>query len=87
MAVLFSGTAFLLVPTLVLTPGNRKLLLHLRLTKRILRMKYYIDRLTEAESAADKREFTRGVMGTEKTNAGSFALGWIAGWLITRGNK
>lgn len=50
-------------------------------------MKYYIDRLSQAESAADKREFTRGMLGNEKLNAGSFALGWIAGWLITRGSK
>lgn len=50
-------------------------------------MKDYIDRLNKAESAADKREFTRGVLGQEKVNAGSFALGWLAGWLITRGSK
>lgn len=71
-----------MVHTLVLDAGEiRNLLLYLRL-KEDIAMKYVVDRLTQPQSEADKKEFIRGMLGTEKVNAGSFALGMVAGWLL-----
>lgn len=51
-------------------------------------MKYIIDKLSDpTKSEADKREFTRGVLGMDKFNAVSYASGWVAGWLLTPKRK
>lgn len=50
-------------------------------------MKDFINQLSTAKTDADKREFLRGVLGTEKPKAGAFAAGWVAGWLLTPRRK
>jgi len=50
-------------------------------------MKDFMSQLSEAKSQADKREFVRGALGVEKFDAGKFAAGFIAGWLLTPRRK
>lgn len=43
-----------------------------------------LDRIARAETEADREQFVRGVLGTDKYHAGSIVTGWIAGSLITK---
>jgi hypothetical protein len=49
-------------------------------------MIYVVKELLKRETAADKREFVKGYMGTE-ANVRSVVAGVIAGWLLTGGPK
>lgn len=50
-------------------------------------MKDFMSQLSKAKSQADKREFIRGALGIEKIDAGRFAAGFIAAWLLTPRRK
>ena len=46
-------------------------------------MKDYIDRLTDANSARERRQITRDEMGMQDPNIGSMAMGFLAGLLFS----
>lgn len=49
-----------------------------------------LDRIARAETEADREQFVRGVLGTDKYHAGAIVVGWVAGNLLTKavtGNK
>lgn len=48
-------------------------------------MFYLADRLARMETDADRREFLKGVMGTDSLNVRSLAAGWIATSILLKG--
>lgn len=50
-------------------------------------MIYYVKEILDRQTSADRKEFIRGIAGSEKISVRSLAAGVVAGWLLTGGRK